>query len=234
MCSSDLIAFTVRDTGIGIAAEDMDRLFQPFVQLDQGLNRRQGGTGLGLALVRRFVDLLGGTIGVVSEVGTGSAFTVRLPRPPALADPGDDAVARPLTMPDAAPMPAGTRGHVLLAEDNAANVRTFVGYLEAKGFHVEVARNGVEAVDLALKTRPGVILMDVQMPEKDGLQAMREITAALGADTPPMLALTAFAMPGDRERCLEAGAAAHLPKPVNLKELVATMDHWLRRGSAAA
>ena len=125
-------------------------------------------------------------------------------------------------------------GHVLLAEDNAANVRTFVGYLEAKGFHVEVARNGVEAVDLALKTRPGVILMDVQMPEKDGLQAMREITAALGADAPPMLALTAFAMPGDRERCLEAGAAAHLPKPVNLKELVATMDHWLRRGSAAA
>lgn len=228
------IAFTVRDTGIGIATGDMDRLFQPFVQLDQGLNRRQGGTGLGLALVRRFVDLLGGTVGVVSEIGKGSAFTVRLPRPEPSADIRDDAVPQPLAVPDSAPMPAGTRGHVLLAEDNAANVRTFVGYLEAKGFHVEVANNGVEAVEIALRTKPGVILMDVQMPEKDGLQAMREIAAAMGDSAPPMLALTAFAMPGDRERCLDAGAVAHLPKPVNLKELVTTVDHWLRRGKRPA
>lgn len=217
------ISFVVDDTGIGIAAEDMERLFQPFTQLDSGLARQHEGTGLGLALVRRLADLLGGSIGVESDgPGQGSRFTLRLPWYPVTR------VSGKFTGGDSTVPSQSEESHrsavIMLAEDNEATVSVFSEYLHHRQHRVVVARNGQEAIACAIESQPDLILMDIQMPVLDGLAAIRQLRALPAFAATPIVALTALAMPGDRERCLEAGANEYMSKPVNLHELAALVE----------
>ena len=215
---------TVWDTGIGIAEQDLQRLFKPFVQLDGSLSRRYEGTGLGLALVARMAEILGGSVTVTSQVGNGSRFTITLPWSaemnigPRLPDLGNESTsqAKPQAIQPTADSPL-----VLIAEDNESNVLALSSYLQFHGYRLSFAQNGLEALELARNEHPNVILMDIQMPTMDGLEAtirLRRDHDPLVARV-PIVALTALAMPGDRERCLTAGANFYLTKPVNLKQL---------------
>lgn len=356
-----ILQFTVIDTGIGIAPENIDKLFKPFMQLDSSLSRRYAGTGLGLALVRRIVELHGGSISLESELGKGSRFTVTLPwkepdetsirernnielelpiihqalivedsdtaakqvarylaelgsaafihpdgegameaavrfepdvifldlllpnisgwevlaklkanpntkhipvlivsvideRSRALSLGAAEYLTKPISRqqlqstlsrilslqednqtegqpPKALPRQGNTAlvvmserernfPLILLAEDNESNISTMIDYLQVHGFRVSLARNGVEAIQIAKQQKPDLILMDIQMPEMDGLEATRRIHADADLRSIPIIALTALAMPGDRERCLAAGAIDYLTKPVSLKKLV--------------
>ncbi|HEU4323187.1 MAG TPA: response regulator [Roseiflexaceae bacterium] len=347
------IAFTVWDTGVGIAAEDLPKLFRPFVQLDSRLNRQYTGTGLGLALVLRLAKAHGGSVAVESTPGQGSRFRVTLPWSPAtpahkadndvsavetalpvlrqalaiedsassaaqiarhlgaldvqtavhpraggaveraarlqpdlilldiLLPDGDswevlrrlkaeprtrqipvlvvsvvdepvrareagaeglllkpinrtklvETLSRHFALRNAAPaQPEQTqeatqpRPRILLAEDNEANIAAISDYLVMKGYEVLLARNGSEAVAQTHEQRPDLILMDIQMPGMDGLEATRQIRANAALADIPIIALTALAMPGDRERCLAAGAREYLTKPVHLRTLLATIE----------
>ncbi|MCX5760102.1 MAG: response regulator, partial [Gemmatimonadetes bacterium] len=225
------VLMTVADSGIGIQAADQARIFEPFVQVRQGLNRPQGGTGLGLALVRALIERLEGTVALESTVGVGSTFRVMVPMAPESQETPVTELAGGGAAPADVPQSVGNR-RVLLAEDNEANIRTFVAYLEAKGYEVDVARNGQLAVAMARAHRPDVILMDVQMPVMDGIQATQLLRADAAFSTLPIIALTAFAMPGDRERCIAAGANEHLAKPVSLRALVALIEQLCTASSA--
>jgi PAS domain S-box-containing protein len=370
----EVVHFTVWDTGIGIAEEDMGQLFQPFVQLDSSLSRQHAGTGLGLVLVRRLAEMHGGGVSLESEVGQGSRVTVSLPwragsdLTPAgvegkareaaqgrvrgmpefqravvvedstvaadqlaryLAELGVEAIVHPqglgtvakvlevdpdviildILLPDlpgwdvlrelkaeprtqdipvlivsvvddrsrglaqgaaaylvkpisrhqlqgalqqvlageaekpralvvsGEPAPPDKRLLILLAEDNEDSIHIVSDYLLDKGYRVTVARNGLEAIELATEERPDLILMDIQMPGMDGLEATRRIRADADAETGlsmglarvPIIALTALAMPGDRERCLEAGANDYLSKPVSLKGLLRAIEAQLHQ-----
>jgi PAS domain S-box-containing protein len=223
------ICFSVIDTGIGIAPEDLKKLFQAFVQIDSRLNRQYSGTGLGLALVRRIAELHGGSVAVESEVGKGSQFTVMLP----IIEQGK---LRELFLPNL-PEPPHPRPHsthsslplILLAEDNKINIELFSDYLEEQGYQLIFAQNGLEAVQMAQAQQPHLILMDVQMPGMDGLEATRLIRADPAFADIPIIALTALAMSGDCEKCLAAGASAYLTKPVSLKELTKVIEMLLER-----
>jgi PAS domain S-box-containing protein len=353
----ETVELSVTDSGIGIAPENIGKLFQPFVQLDSSLSRRYAGTGLGLALVRRIAELHGGSVRLESQEGKGSRFTVTLPwtsihLPESTAEPeavqwqeltlqqalivedseaAANQIARYLTelgaktlvhprgnetvqiaarshpdviildilLPDrsgwdvlaelkanpatqAIPvimvsvvdersrsLDMGAAAHllkpftrqqiqqtltrviaipgalddqtalvfaptqtpklplILLAEDNEANVMTLNSYLQARGLRVILARNGLEAVQMAKQHTPNLILMDIQMPEMDGLEAIQQIRAESNLQGIPIIALTALAMPGDRERCLAVGATDYLTKPVSLKHLLQILTHHI-------
>ncbi|MBD2775604.1 PAS domain S-box protein [Iningainema tapete] len=352
------LCFHITDTGIGIAPEEIGKLFQPFIQLDSSLNRQYNGTGLGLALVQRIVTLHGGTVSVSSEIGQGSCFTVRIPyrvsdnvptkevttslagyrlpaenaqvliiedsvaaadqitrylhsmgMQPIIYPQGEGAIEEVLrvrpaliildlqlpnlsgwevlhqlkTNPQTKNIPAIiisvvdecskgltqgaseylvkpiTRAQlqttieklqhsnrsdspnqivvpeavdkslILLVEDNQANIDTMSGYLESRGYDLILANNGQQAIDLAQAKRPDLIVMDIQMPGMDGLEAMRRIRDEQQFLYVPIIALTALAMPGDRETCLAAGANEYLTKPVKLKQLVAKIQQLLGR-----
>ncbi|WP_129628367.1 response regulator [Candidatus Oscillochloris fontis] len=217
----NLVRFTVWDTGIGIAPAQIGRLFQPFVQIDSSLTRTHEGTGLGLNLVASLVQLHGGSVRVESTPGEGSRFSFVLPWNRSAPD------SQPTNLPDYAenpvvpPAPATPEAALLLlAEDNADTSEILSHYLTHKGFRVITARHGLEAVRLANTQHPNLILMDVQMPQLDGLAATRLIRNMPGLHKVPIIALTALVMPGDRERCLEAGANAYLTKPVSLNQLL--------------
>jgi len=350
-----LLCFSVTDTGIGIAAEDIGKLFQPFIQLDSSLNRQYNGTGLGLALVQRIAVLHGGTVLVSSEVGVGSCFTVRIPyrtsdgvSTTAVKNPlpsyqflaenaqvlviedsvaaseqitrylsemkmqsvvyskgegaveqvlnlkpalivldlqlpdlsGWDILAQLRTNPQTKEIPIiitsvvdeCTKGFaqgaaeylvkpisraqfratleklqypncsdlaaaivpssmefpvILLVEDNQANIDTMCGYLESRGYRLILANNGQQAIELTASQKPNLIVMDIQMPEMDGLEAIRRIRGDRQFTDVPIIALTALAMPGDRESCLAAGANEYLTKPVKLKQLAALIQQLL-------
>ena len=228
----EVARFTVWDTGIGISREEMGRLFQPFVQLDSGLSRRHAGTGLGLAMVRSLTELHGGSISLESKVGEGSRFTVTLPWQESAQVP-DAQVPSSASSGAERAIPLFTNGSplVLLAEDNEDNIVTVSDYLLGKGCRIVVARNGLEAVERAREEVPDIILMDIHMPEMDGLEATRRLRAAAakGLANVPIIALTALAMPGDRERCLEAGADEYLSKPVSLRRLVQVMERLVNQ-----
>jgi PAS domain S-box-containing protein len=217
--ASRQVCFTVRDTGIGISPEDLARLFQPFVQLDSRLSRNYPGTGLGLALVKRLTTLLGGHTLVESQPGVGSRFTVVLPwieesrateRESTLAErPGGD--------PRRADQPA-TEALVVVIEDNPCNAKGLCDYLCFKGFRVEWATNALDGIGLTQRLQPNLVVMDIQMPGMDGLDAIQRIRQLPAIGDVPIIALTALAMPGDRERCLKAGATDYIAKPVALDD----------------
>jgi len=222
------LRFSVIDTGIGISPDNIKKLFQPFMQIDSALNRQYEGTGLGLALTKRIVDLHGGQVVLTSEVGVGSCFTLDLPYQssvilPTLANSEVELTPNNVetqSTPTEAPL-------LLLAEDNQANISTISSYLTAKGYRIEVAHNGQEAIDKTLALSPHLILMDIQMPGMDGLEAMQRIREVPECLSTPIIALTALAMEGDRDRCLAAGANDYLSKPVRLKQLVELIQKHL-------
>ncbi|MEO0396949.1 MAG: ATP-binding protein [Cyanobacteria bacterium P01_A01_bin.137] len=221
-----LLKFTVEDTGIGIETHQLNRLFQPFVQVDTALNRQYTGTGLGLALVKRIVELHGGEVSAMSQLDVGSCFTVELP---CTSNGGSQSMAPQTqgTGSGASQPPQAVKPLILLAEDNEDNIDVIQGYLVAKGYPVIIAKNGREAIALAQAQTPDLILMDIQMPGMDGIEAMTKIRQDETLQHTPIIALTAFAMKGDLERCLAAGADDYLAKPVKLKQLVATMQSLL-------
>jgi len=226
----EAVHFTVWDTGIGISPEDMKRLFEPFVQLDSSLTRQYTGTGLGLTLVHRLTELHGGGVTVKSEVGKGSRFTVSLPwRKGDEGKRGRQKDKETESLLHLIPPSAAHPVTILLAEDNEESLTTLSDYLRMRGCRVIVARNGLEALKRAREERPNLILMDIQMRKMDGLEATRRIRADPDPQVAgiPIIALTALAMPGDRERCLEAGANEYLSKPVSLKRLVTAIEAQL-------
>ncbi|QHG19516.1 response regulator [Nostoc sp. ATCC 53789] len=355
--SSPNLCFYINDTGIGIAPEEIGKLFQPFIQLDSSLNRQYSGTGLGLALVQQIITLHGGTVSVSSEVGQGSCFTIRIPyrtnlrtiqatnslpsycllaenaqvliiedsvvaadqitryfsemgmetityskgegaveevlrvqpgliildlqlpnlsgweilnqlktnpktknipaiiisvvdeRSKGLAQGAFEYLVKPITRaqlqvtieklqhftgsesPNLTVLPKAAKKPplILLAEDNQTNIDTMSDYLESRGYHLILANNGQQAIDLVKVQRPDLIVMDIQMPEMDGLEAMRRIRDDRQFVDIPIIALTALAMPSDRETCLAAGANEYLTKPVKLKQLALTIQQVLAR-----
>ncbi|MCL1472215.1 PAS domain S-box protein [Argonema antarcticum] len=222
----DYLQIAVIDTGIGIAPENINKLFQPFIQIDSALNRQYQGTGLGLALVKRIVELHGGQVGLTSEVGVGSCFTIDLPCSVAApSSPNLESQTAPhieLSQPEQEGSPL-----ILLAEDNEANISTVSSYLRAKGYRIILAKNGEEAIALAKSENPDLILMDIQMPGIDGLEAMQQIRRDPNLVDVPIVALTALAMTSDRDRCLEAGANDYISKPLKLKQLATTIQQLL-------
>ncbi|NTU85751.1 MAG: GAF domain-containing protein [Chloroflexales bacterium] len=224
-----IVRFTVHDTGIGIAPEDLGRLFQPFSQVDSSLSREYEGTGLGLVLVRRLVELHGGSVTVESEVGTGSRFTIALPYWGTSDEQGTGETASNAELIEGEHTSAADaqRGRILLAEDNEANIGVLLDYLHASGYEVMVARDGHEALARVDEVQPQLILMDIQMTRLDGLETIRRLRAQPTYVDVPIIALTALAMPGDEARCLEAGATAYLTKPVRLRTLAEMIQQLL-------
>ncbi|MCC6677998.1 MAG: response regulator [Phycisphaerales bacterium] len=227
------IEFTVTDTGIGMSPEEMARLFEPFTQADGTMSRRFGGTGLGLAICRHLSTMLGGEIRVASEPGRGSSFTLSLPTGPlegvAMRERtrADDPGSRPRSAIPAEPAPdPACTARVLLAEDGPDNQRLITHYLRRGGIAVEVVDNGAAAVEHALAAAAAgrafdVVLMDMQMPGLDGYSATGLLREK--GYRGPIIALTAHAMDGDRERCLRSGCDEYLTKPVNAAALVETV-----------
>jgi signal transduction histidine kinase/CheY-like chemotaxis protein len=221
-----ILHFAVHDTGIGMTDEQIGRLFRPFSQGDASTTRRYGGTGLGLTISRRLARLLGGDIEVESTPGLGSVFTVSID--PGVT-PGDDTI-RELRSPDGDEVPTDgdsadepLRGRVLVAEDNAVNQKLVRRLLEKNGLEVEVADDGAAAVRKALNARDernihDLVLMDMLMPVVDGYEATRMLRDE--GYPSPIVALTANAMAGDRDRCLAAGCDDFLAKPIERPELL--------------
>jgi PAS domain S-box-containing protein len=222
----ETLEISVIDTGIGIAPDQIKRLFQPFVQVESALNRNYDGSGLGLALVKRLVELHGGEVRLTSELGVGSCFTITLPISPfcessIVPEPPLASNAEAIA-PTIAQAPL-----ILLAEDNEANITMFVDYLSLKGYRLVIAHDGRKAINLAQQTNPDVILMDIQMPEIDGLEAIQRIRQIPELVDTPIIALTAMAMSGDRDRCIAMGANDYLSKPVSMKNLVKKINAYL-------
>jgi CheY-like chemotaxis protein/anti-sigma regulatory factor (Ser/Thr protein kinase) len=217
------VEIAVSDDGPGIAAADRERIFEPFVTLDPSMSRAHGGAGLGLTLAKRIVDLHGGQIRVDSELGRGTTFTISLPVSSSYVGEVPDVPLAPLHRLRSGAADGRT---VLLAEDDDATVLSVRSYLESHGYRVRVVRDGAAALDAAAVSDVAIVLMDVQLPGLDGLEVTRRLRARDGART-PIIALTAHAMPGDEQRCLEAGASAYMAKPVRLRQLDATIGRLL-------
>jgi signal transduction histidine kinase/ActR/RegA family two-component response regulator len=220
------ISFIVWDHGIGIKNENMPLLFQPFVQLDGGLARESSGTGLGLVLVAQMARLHGGGVSVESVPGQGSRFTISLPWEPALKP---DVVQR---LRDTGrlqpPQPYdGSKHTILLIEDTQEVTMMLKDYLENAGYQVVTAIDGVEGIEQAKLTNPSLILMDIQMPRIDGFEATKRLREDPRFNHTPIIALTALAMPNDRERCLAAGMDEYISKPANLQALLKIIQEFL-------
>jgi CheY-like chemotaxis protein len=216
------LRFSVSDTGAGIAADKLALIFDPFTQVDSTMTRRHGGTGLGLSISERLVSLLGGRLYVTSRPGEGSTFSFVIPVR------AGDAARIPATPPVHVLRPRSEGGlHCLVAEDNHVNQKLIQRMLERLGHRVTLTSNGKEALAAAQREIFDVILLDVQMPEMDGLETagrIRRMEGAGGRERAAIVALTAHAMPGDRETCLEAGMDAYLSKPLRLEDLATTLD----------
>jgi PAS domain S-box-containing protein len=218
---SELICIAVTDSGIGIAPEKMETIFQKFVQADTSINRKYGGTGLGLAITKTLTEIMGGSISVKSEVGKGSVFEVSIP----LKIATSDQVARTeysLSATADSMVEAHVRPHVLLVEDYEPNILVATTFLEDFGYYVDIANNGLEAFE-AVQTRNYVaVLMDVQMHGMNGLDATRRIREWEESEGRPrmrIIGMTAHALAGDRERCLAVGMDDYIPKPFRPEEL---------------
>ena len=224
---SVLLRFTVRDTGIGIPADKLGTLFEKFTQVDASSTRQFSGTGLGLAISRQFAELMGGSIGVTSEEGKGSEFwfTVRLEKQPEGAC--RDEVHRHAAA--TAPRVERRGVRVLLAEDNAVNRKVALGMLKKLGFTAHSVADGAQVLSALSERTYDLVLMDCQMPVMDGYEAARRIRALEkpGGKRIPVVAMTAYAMSGDRERCIQAGMDDYLAKPISIEALSAALASWL-------
>ena len=230
------LRFAVADTGIGLTGEARQRLFQPFEQADTSTTRKYGGTGLGLAISRRIVEKMEGRIGVDSQPGLGSTFWIEVGFAPAQSEnpSGEAAPAASAglacaagTPPPLADLAARTDKRILLAEDNLVNQEVALDLLDAAGLFADVASTGVAALELVQTGDYALVLMDVQMPEMDGIEATRRIRALPGKAALPIIALTANVFEEDRRRCLEAGMNDHLAKPVAPAVFFAMLQRWL-------
>jgi signal transduction histidine kinase len=234
------LLFTISDTGIGIAAPQLGKVFEAFTQADGSVTREYGGTGLGLSITRELVQLMGGTVEAQSSAGRGSAFNVRLPLlrvelPAASLVSTQPVVARlaaPSALDEVRP-PAHLGQSVLLAEDNEVNVYLFKAMLEGQGLQIDVASNGLTALDLAQSRRYAMIFMDVQMPGMDGLSVTRELRrfeAESGRARMPIIALTANAYEADIESSIAAGCDLHIAKPFTKPQLVEALFRFVQVG----
>ncbi len=221
--------FSIRDTGIGMTDEQVQALFTPFTQADTSITRKYGGTGLGLAICKNLVAMMGGKIWAKSGYGKGSTFHFTAFFRIAAAtevDFGDDVSPTPAFVESAVVPAAGAR--VLLVEDNEVNRMIAKELLAMEGYSVDIANNGAEAVSMVEKGAYALVLMDIQMPVMDGLTATRKIRETGRHDALPIVAMSAHAMAGDREKSLEAGMNDHLTKPINPDILYATLKRWIR------
>ncbi|HEY0574214.1 MAG TPA: HAMP domain-containing protein [Pseudonocardia sp.] len=256
-----VLAFTVRDTGIGIAADKLDMIFEAFQQADGTTSRKYGGTGLGLSISKSMASMLGGSISVTSEVGSGSEFTLYLPDelPANSATPAIRVPHRPLDPPGLSEQVNGGRGHgpilraesgpprparpvidlsgvtVLIVDDDVRNVFALTSALELHGLTVLYAENGSDGIRL-LTEHPEVdiVLMDAMMPDLDGNATTKLIRALPGGADLPVVFLTAKAMPGDRESSLAAGATDYVTKPVDKEQLLSVMATWISRARSTS
>jgi len=221
------IRFDVEDTGAGIPAERQQAIFESFVQADKTVGRTFGGTGLGLTITKRLTELLGGTLGLTSEEGKGSVFTLRIPtgidtrRLPACEQ--DDTDGRHAD--EQQPQEPRFSGRVLVVEDVPTNRKLLMLLLEKMGFEVSIAEDGRRAIDKAQAESFDLILMDMQMPHVNGYEATRLLKQE--GTTTPIIAVTAHAMKGDDKRCIEAGCDGYLSKPIDRDKLIATIRKCL-------
>ena len=225
-----LVRVIVWDKGIGIKPENFPKLFQPFTQIDGSLAREYVGTGLGLSLVRRLVELHDGSVTVESVFGEGSRFIVTLPWitkiSPSVSEHTETAWQ---ASPKSVPANLRPLGKVLIVDDNPSLLEMLTDFLEGKNFNTASVRSGIELLEKIEEIKPDVILMDIQMPGMDGLEAIRRIRAFEDKSIAsiPIIAVTALAMRGDRELFMAAGANGYVSKPIKLNELVETIQSQL-------
>jgi two-component system, sensor histidine kinase and response regulator len=223
------LRFSVKDTGPGIAAINLPRLFTAFEQVDNSASREHGGTGLGLAITRHLAQLMGGQVGVDSVPGQGSHFWLKIlvdrstDRKEASVEPAGSAIGQMANRQQTA--------HILLAEDDPVNRQVAVELLSEAGCRVDTAVNGEEAVKMAADRHYDLILMDVQMPVLNGIDATVQIRQLAQCKTIPILAMTANVLADDRARCLQHGMNDFIPKPVEPERLCATLLRWLPKSA---
>ena len=230
---SVILRFLIRDSGIGIAADKLDRLFAPFSQVDSSTSRKFGGTGLGLVICKRLAELMGGSIGVESVEGAGSTFwfTVLLKKQAALHPPLESGATNSLNLHEVKETAYFTPIRILLTEDDPTAQKIVSGLLKKYGYLVDVASNGREAVQALENNDYALVLMDCMMPEMNGYQVtavIRDPASAVRRHDIPVIALTGNAMKHDRDNCIAAGMDDHLPKPLLLPAVLAMLDKWLK------
>ncbi|MBF0380413.1 MAG: response regulator [Magnetococcales bacterium] len=229
------LKFLVRDSGIGMTKEEAAKLFQPFVQADGSTTRNYGGTGLGLTICKRLVNLMGGEIWLDSEPGEGSVFgfTIKLEllEKEKIEVQTSQFKEQIKGLPDLTGIMQQIGGsHILLVEDNSINQLVATEILEPVGLHIDIANNGVEALKMVKESSYDLVLMDIQMPLMDGHTAAKKIRAIKGLKKLPIIAMTAHARAIDREKSLAAGMNEHISKPIKQKTLFATLVRWLGKG----
>ncbi len=236
-----LLSVSIKDSGIGIPQSKIKTLFKPFSQVDGSNSRKYGGTGLGLVITKEFVNMMGGEISVESKEGEGSNFyfTLRLKKQSDVkSNPNNKRLSRIYDLEENKEPEFGgdkdslkkerKKHNILLAEDNLINQKVALRIIKDAGFNAESALNGIEALDAAKNKKYDLILMDVQMPEMDGFTATKKIRELENYKTIPVIAITAHALLGDKEKCLEAGMDDYLSKPVVADKLVHMLDSWLK------
>lgn len=225
-----MIRVDVTDSGIGISKENVDRLFQSFNQLDNSMSKAYSGTGLGLAISKEMCRLMNGEIGVTSTEGMGSTFWFTFE-----AEPAEDAFVEENEQPDDEVVIENyfslEKPYVLLVDDNLVNRQVAGEILKKAGCEVDLAVSGVGAIEKAVRNKYDLVLMDIQMPDMDGVTATRKIRELKLPYTPPIVALTAYSMKEDREKFLSQGMDDYLPKPIRAKELIQKVQAWVKNGT---
>ncbi len=223
----DLLNFIIEDSGIGIPLDKRDKLFEPFSQIDDGSSRRYGGTGLGLTICKKLLEILGGKIRVESRLGEGSIFSFNLRAMPVQIKSRQRTTQS--TTQEALQLTRTLSLRILVVEDNPVNRRLIISLLNKNGFSPDYAENGLEAVELTLKNTYDLIFMDIQMPEMDGITATRKIIENNPVKRPKIVAVTANVLQEDRDRCFEAGMDDFMAKPINNNILLAILERYSKQ-----